>query len=50
MFLCYSDSSDKIIGKTAICTTFCFWLSSPNYTNFEFMFLMQKSHVQLSVQ
>ena len=39
----------KFIGKTAIWTILCFWLSAANYTNRESMFLMQKSHVQWRV-
>ena len=44
--LCYSDSSDKIIGKAAIWSIFSLWVSPPNYTSWEFMFLMQQFHVQ----
>ena len=50
MFLSYSIPVTKIIGKTSIWTIFCFWESPPNYTNWEFMFLMQKYHVQWRVQ
>ena len=39
----------KVIGKTAIWTNFCFWVSPPNYTNWAFMFLMQQSDVQWRV-
>ena len=39
----------KIIGKSAIWTIFCFWVSPPNYINWAFMFLMQQSHVQWCV-
>ena len=31
--------------KSAIWTTFCFWVSSPEYTNWEFMLLIQQSHI-----
>ena len=37
----------KIIRKTAIWAIFFFfWVSPSNYTNWEFIFLMQQSHVQ----
>ena len=39
----------KVIGKSAIWTNFSFWVSPPNYTNWEFMFLMQQSRVQSRV-
>ena len=39
----------KMIRKTAIWTMFCFWVSPPNYTNREFIFLIQQSHVQRRV-
>ena len=32
----------KIIGKTAIWTNFCFWVSLPNCVNWASMFLMQQ--------
>ena len=35
----------KIIGNS-FWTIICFWVSPPNYTNLEFMFLIQQSHVQ----
>ena len=36
----------KIIAKTSIWTFFCFWVSPLNYTNWEFMLLIQQSHAQ----
>ena len=39
----------KTIGKTAIWTILYFWVSPPDYTNWEFMFLMQQLHVQWRV-
>ena len=46
---CFFDNQipmAKISGKSAIWTIFSFSVSSPNYTNWEFMFLMQQSHVK----
>ena len=40
----------KISGKTAIWTIFSFSVSSTNYTSWEFMLLMQQSHVQRCIQ
>ena len=39
----------KIVGKTSILTIFCFWVFPLNYTNLEFMLLIQQSHAQLSI-
>ena len=50
MFFLIQIPVTKIIGKTAILTVFCFCVSAPSYTNLEFMFLMQQSHVQCGVQ
>ena len=40
----------KVSGKTAIWTIFSFLVSPPYYTNWEFMFVMQESHVQWHTQ
>ena len=36
----------RLNGKTAIWTIVSFWVSPPDYTNWEFMFVMQKPRVQ----
>ena len=50
MFFLIQSPVTKIIGKTAIWTIFCFWVSPPNYTNLEVMFMMQQSHIQWRIK
>ena len=49
IILSYSDFSVKSYGKTALCTIISLWVSFPNDTNWEFIFLMHQSYMQRHV-